>query len=80
MASILSAATVKLTCAKWGVPVVCTIQGAGIVTAPAFPPIPGVVNCDLPVETGVQITVEVKHEAGVTPVTSNLICQGVFQA
>jgi len=77
--SVLSAATVKLTCPLWGVPVYATIQGSGLCTAPAFPPIPGVQNCDLPVKTGVQITAEVRHEAGITPVTSNIVVEGVFE-
>lgn len=78
--SVISAATVELTCPLWGVPVYATLQAAGIVTAPAFPPIPGIQNCDLPVKTGVQITAKVRQEAGVTAVTSNLIVEGVFEA
>jgi len=78
-ASVLSCATVKLTCPLWGVPVYATIQGAGIVTAPAEVPIPGAQNCDVPVRTGVQITAEVRHEAGIAAVTSNLIAVGVFE-
>jgi len=78
--SILSAATARLESPIWGVPLEVTIQGAGIVTAPAFPPIPGIQNCDLPVKTGVKITLSVKHEAGVTAVTSNLKLVGVFEA
>ena len=79
-ASVLSAATVKLTCPLWGVPVYATIQGGGLMTAPAPTPIPGIQNCLLPVKTGVQITAEVRHEAGIVAVTPQLIIQGVFEA
>jgi len=78
-ASVLSAATVELTSSKWGVPVVATIQGSGLMTAPAVPPIPGIQNCDVPVYVGVQITAKVRHEAGIAAVTSNLIVIGVFE-
>lgn len=77
--SVMAALTFKLTSSKWGVPLHVTIQGSGIATAPAVPPIPGVQNCDLPVETGVQLTVEARHEAGITPITSNGTLIGVFE-
>jgi len=79
-ASVLSAASVKLQSPLWGVPVYATIQGAGIATAPAEPPIPGVQNCDLPVQIGSPITVEVRQEAGIVAVTPVLIVVGVFEA
>lgn len=76
----MAALTFELSCPLWGVSLYVTIQGAGIATAPAFPPIPGVQNCDLPVKTGVQVTVKARHEAGITAVTSNATLIGVFQA
>jgi len=64
----------------WGVDVQVSLQGAGIQTAPAFPNFVGVQNCDVPVQTGVPITVSFKHLTGaITPVTSNLKLVGVFQ-
>ena len=77
--SVMAALTFKLTNAKWGVPLHVTIQGAGIATAPAFPPIPGVQNCDLPVVIGSDITIQARHEAGITAVTSNATLIGVFE-
>ena len=78
--SVMAALTFKLECTAWGgLPLHVTIQGSGLATAPAFPPIPGVQNCDLPVRTGVQITAEARHEAGITAVTSNATLLGVFE-
>lgn len=77
--ALIENVTVKLSCPKWGVDLFVAIAGAGIRTAPAFPIPIGVQNCDLPVETGVNITLEVKNETGDTPVTPRYQLIGVFE-
>jgi hypothetical protein len=76
----VTVASARCQCPLWGVDAQVSLQGAGIQTAPAFPNFVGVQNVDLPVETGVPITVSFKHIVGaITPVTSNLKLVGVFE-
>lgn len=77
--ALIENVTVKLSSSKWGVPVTVAVAGAGIRTAPAFAVPIGVQNCDLPVETGVQITAELKNVTGDTPVTPRYQVIGVFE-
>jgi len=73
-------ASASVSCPLWGVEAQVTLQGSGIQTAPAFPNIVGIQNVDLPVQTGVPITIKFKHLAGaITPITSNLKLVGVFE-
>ena len=79
--SVVTVASARLQCPLWGVDVQVTLQGAGIQTAPAFPNSVGIQNVDVPVQTGVPITVAFKHLVNAeTPVTSNLKLVGVFEA
>jgi len=79
-ASVVTVASARLQCPAWGVDAQVSLQGAGIQTAPAFPNFVGVQNVDLPVQTGVPITISFKHLTGaITPVTSNLKLVGVFE-
>lgn len=58
-----------------------TLEGPGLLTAPAFVTRGGIQNVDLPVKTGVPIAVSFKHLTGaITPVTSNLKLVGVFES
>lgn len=77
--ALIENVTVQLSSAKWRVPLVVAIVGAGLRTAPGFPIPIGVQNCDLPVETGVQIKAEVKNVTGDTPVTPRYQVIGVFE-
>lgn len=57
-----------------------TLEGAGLQTALCVVSRGGIQNVDLPVKTGVPITVSFKHLTGaITPVTSNLKLVGVFE-
>ena len=72
-ASVVTVASARCQCALWGVDAQVSLQGAGIQTAPAFPNFVGIQNVDLPLKTGVPVTVAFKHLTGaITPVTSNL--------
>lgn len=77
--SLTELVTVKLESSKWAVPLHVTANGAGIRTAPAFPIPTGVQNCDLPVQTGVDITVKILHVTLDTPVTPQIQVIGVFE-
>lgn len=77
----MTVASARVTSPEWGVPIEVSLQGGGLQTAPAFPIIPGVQNCDAKVSVGVQLTIQFKHLTGaITPVTSNLKLVGVFEA
>lgn len=78
--SLVENVSVKLSSPKWGVDLWVTVAGANIRTAPAFPIPLGVQNCDLPVETGVNIKCEYIHRTGATPVTPRVQLIGVFEA
>ncbi|GAG73524.1 unnamed protein product, partial [marine sediment metagenome] len=77
--ALIENVTVKLSNAKWGIPLYVTLEGAGIRTAPAFAIPKGVQNCDLPVVIGSNITLEVMNQTGDTPVTPRYQVIGVFQ-
>jgi len=62
-----------------GVEVHVPFAGAGIRTAPAFPIPITIVDCDLPVMTGVTVTAEIINETGDTPVTPRFAVFGVFE-
>lgn len=80
-ASVVTVASARLQCPLWGLDAQVSLQASGIQTAPAFPNHVGVQNVDLPVKTGVPITIAFKHLTGaITPVTSNLKLVGVFEA
>ena len=68
------------TCPLWGVPITVGTAGSGIRTAtiPAVPP--GIQNCDVPVQTGVDIKLEIKNVTADTPVTVEATLIGVFEA
>jgi len=77
--SLIEMVVVKLTNPKWGVPLIVSTQGSGVRTA-TVPAVPvGQLQCDLPVTIGSQISLEVKHETGATPVTPRISVIGVFQ-
>lgn len=77
--SLVELVTVKLESSKWAVPLHITVNGANIRTAPAFPIPTGIQNCDLPVQTGIDIQVKVLHVTGATPVTPQIQVLGVFE-
>lgn len=77
--ALIENVTVTLTSPLWGVPLVVTVEGAGIRTADAAPIPKGVQNCDLPVKTGNKIKVELKNVTGDTPVTPRYQLIGVFE-
>ena len=79
--SLIEGVEVRLESVSFGgVPVTVMAVGAGIRTA-TTPPIPvGAVNCDLPVRTGVNITVQIKNVTNATPVTPQFMILGIFQA
>lgn len=57
-----------------------TLEGPGLLTAPAFVTRGGIQNVDLECKVGVPITVSFKHLTGaITAVTSNLKLVGVFE-
>lgn len=77
--SLIENVTVKLESAMWAVPLHVSLNGANIRTAPAFPIPTGIQNCDLPVRTGVPITITVLHVTAATPVTPRIQILGVFE-
>lgn len=78
--SLIENVTVKLTSAKFGaVPLIVSVNGANIRTASAFPLRTGIQNCDLDVQTGVPIVIEIQHVTGATPVTPQIQVIGVFE-
>ena len=78
--SVITTASARLQCPLWGVDAQVSLTGGALQTAPSFPVAPGVQNVDLPVQTGVPITVSFKHLVGaLTPVTSNQKLVGVFE-
>jgi len=77
--TLIENVTVKLTSPLWGVPLYVTVEGNNLRTA-TTPPIPkGVQNCDLPVQLGSKITIEVMNRTGATPVTPRYQLIGVFE-
>ena len=77
--SLWEIVTIKLGSSKWGIPVYVSATGSNIRTAPAVPTPVGVMNCDLPVFTGVQITAQIQHLTSGTPITFNAQLLGVFR-
>ena len=77
--SAIALAHVKLECPLWGLPVIASVIGSGLLTAPADNIVPMILNCDVPVATGVPITVSVQHSAGIVAVTPVLTVVGVFE-
>lgn len=77
--SVIALAHVKLESPLWGVPLIASIQGSGILTAPAEACIPLPLNCDAQVLTGNPIVVSVMHSAGIAAVTPVLTVVGVFE-
>lgn len=56
------------------------LNGAGLMTAPAFPTPVGILNCDLPVTQAAKLKTQFRHQAGgLTPVTVNMLLLGVFE-
>lgn len=78
-ASLIENVLVKVTSSLWGVPVYVATSAAGLRTAPAFPIPVGITNCDMPVQTGVQIKAEFRNVTADTPVTVEGILIGVFR-
>jgi len=77
--ALIEGVTVQLTSPMWGVPLVVSVAGGGLRTAPAVPIPKGVQNCDLPVKTGNKIKAELKNVTGDTPVTPTYQLTGVFE-
>ena len=80
-ASLIEGVEVRLESVSFGgVPVTVMTAGAGIRTAPAVPIPVGSVNCDLPVRTGINITVQLRNVTDDTPVQTQYMILGIFQA
>ena len=77
--SIVEKVVVQLTCPLWGVPVTVSLDGANIRTAPAQAIPQAEMVCDVPVQTGVQITIQIKNETGATPTTPRYNLLGIFE-
>lgn len=77
--SLIEKVVAVLTCPLWGVPVTVMLDGGNIRTAPAHPIPSGEVVCDVPVQTGTQIVIQIKNETGATPVTPRYNVIGVFE-
>lgn len=77
--ALIEGLVAKVQCAKWGVPVTVMTAGGGIRTATCPPIPPGIQNCDVPVETGVNLTAEIKNVTADTPVTVEATLIGVFE-
>jgi len=79
VAALIEGIEAVATCPLWGVPVAVVTAGAGLRTAPAFPIPTGITNCDLAVQVGNQITVQIKNITADTPVTVEAVLIGVFE-
>lgn len=77
--SLIENVTARLFSPLWAVPLIVTVEGGNIRTAPAHPIPKGVQNCDLPVKAGNKITIELKNVTGATPVTPQYQLIGVFE-
>ena len=77
--ALIEGVEVQVSSPLWGVPLIVTVAGGGIRTAPAVPIPKGVQNCDLPVKTGNKIKCELKNVTGDTPVTPTYQLIGVFE-
>lgn len=78
--TLIENVTVRLKSASFGtLPVHITGSGNNLRTAPTTRIPITVQNCDLPVKTGVPITIEIMHVTGATPVTPRLQVIGVFE-
>jgi hypothetical protein len=69
----------KLSCSKWGIDQYVFATGGGLRTAPAVPIPIGEVDVDLPVETGVNLTVVTSNFTADTPVTPEIYLFGTFE-
>ncbi|GAH82782.1 unnamed protein product [marine sediment metagenome] len=68
-----------VTCPLWGVPVTVGTAGSGLRTA-TIPSVPvGIQNCDVPIQTGVDLKCEIKNVTADTPVTVEATLIGVFE-
>ena len=78
--TLIENVTVKLQSTKWGgLPLWVSLSGAGIRTAPAFPIPTAVQACDLDIQTGVNITLEIVNRTGATPITPQYQVIGIFE-
>lgn len=77
--ALIEGLVVHATCALWGVPVVVAGAGGGLRTAPGVPIPVAKQNCDVPVQTGSQIKLEIKNVTADTPVTVEATLIGVFE-
>lgn len=78
--ALMEIVVVKISSVSFGgVELFVAIAGGGIRTAPAVPIPLGIQDCDLPVHTGVKLTIEYKHISATTPVTPEIEVIGVFE-
>jgi hypothetical protein len=79
--SVIQTCLAKVESASFGGrTAIVMLNGAGLMTAPAFPTPIGVLNCDLPVRTAQELKTQFRHQAGgLTPVTVNMLLLGVFE-
>lgn len=77
--ALIEGLIVVVTCPLWGVPVTVGTAGSGLRTA-TIPSVPiGIQNCDVPIETGVGLKMEIKNVTADTPVTVEATLIGVFE-
>lgn len=62
-----------------GIEIHVPFAGANIRTAPAFPVPITIVDCDVPVRSAKNLTIEIINETGATPVTPRFAVYGVFE-
>ena len=81
MTSVIQTCLAKVESATFGGrTAIVMLNGAGLMTAPAFPTPVGVLNCDLPVTQAAKLKTQFRHQAGgLTPVTVNMMLLGVFE-
>ncbi|GAI20325.1 unnamed protein product [marine sediment metagenome] len=68
-----------VTCPLWGVPVTVGTAGGGLRTAPTLPIPVGIQNCDVQIQTGVDLKCEIKNVSADTLVTVEATLIGVFE-
>lgn len=78
--SLIELVLVRLTCPTFGgVQLWVSLAGGQIRTAPAFPIPIAIQACDLPVQTGTNITIEIINQTGATPITPQYNIIGIFE-
>lgn len=78
--ALIEGLVAQVTCPLWGVPVTVAAAGGGLRTAPGIPIPAGIQNCDVVIQTGIDLKCEIKNVTADTPVTVEATLIGVFEA